>query len=127
MTLQRHLGGYALGGLLQWALEYAVVLALSLWLLPIAPANVIGRICGALLGFWFNGRWTFAGEGHQAGRRAALRFAVAWIALTVVNTACVGAWAHGFDLRSAQIFKPLADLFTAALGFVLSRHWIYRR
>ena len=127
MTLHRHLGGYALSGLLQWALEYTLVLALSHWLLPIAAANVIGRVCGALLGFWINGRWTFVGEDHQTGRRAASRFLLTWCALTVVNTACVGAVAHISGLRSAQMSKPVFDLATAAMGFLLSRHWIYRR
>ena len=37
MTLKRHLGRYAISGLLQWAMEYAVVLALSQWL----PGNYV--------------------------------------------------------------------------------------
>lgn len=127
MSLKRHLGRYALSGLLQWALEYAVVLALSQWLLPIAPANVIGRVCGALFGFWLNGRWTFAGEDFGLGKRAALRFVLVWTAMTVLNTTWVGLIAHRADLRTAQLLKPVGDIITAGLGFLLSRHWVYRR
>lgn len=127
MSLSRHLSRYAISGLLQWTLEYALVLALSQWLLPIAPANIIGRICGALLGFGLNGRWTFVGEGHTAGRRAALRFAAMWIVLTAINTTGVASVAALADLRSAQVLKPAVDLLTAGVGFLLSRHWIYRR
>lgn len=127
MSLKRHLGRYAISGLLQWALEYTVVLALSQWLLPIAPANVIGRVCGALCGFWLNGRWTFAGEDHGLGKRAILRFFLVWAAMTALNTTWVGVTAHYADLHTAQLLKPAGDLLTAGLGFLLSRHWIYRQ
>ena len=86
MSLRRHLGGYAAVGLLQWAVEYAVMLSLSQWVMPVAPANVAGRISGALLGFWLNGKWTFAGDGHHLGTRAARRFLVMWLVLTALNT-----------------------------------------
>ena len=52
MTLRRHLSGYAVIGLLQWLVEYGLMLALSEWVMPVEPANVIGRLCGAVLGFW---------------------------------------------------------------------------
>ena len=66
-------------------------------------------------------------EGHTAGRRAALRFAAVWIVLTAINTTGVASVAELADLRSAQVLKPAVDLLTAGLGFLLSRHWIYRR
>ncbi len=127
MTLKRHLGRYTVSGLLQWIVEYAVVLALSQWLLPIAPANVVGRVSGALFGFWLNGRWTFTGAAYQSGPRAARRFALAWGLQTAINTLWVAAIAHAFDLRTALLLKPPADAVTAGLGFLLSRHWVYRR
>ncbi|MCC7097718.1 MAG: GtrA family protein [Thermomonas sp.] len=127
MTLTRHIRRYAISGLLQWALEYALVLVLSQWLLPIAAANVIGRVCGALFGFWLNGRWTFAGQRHGLSRRAGLRFVLVWIVMTALNTAWVGLIAHHTALRTAQLLKPVGDIITAGLGFLLSRHWVYRR
>lgn len=127
MSLKRHLGGYALVGALQWLLEYAVMLALSQWVMPVEPANVIGRLCGAVLGFWLNGKWTFAGDGTHVGRAAAMRFIAMWVGLTVVNTCIVALLDQHLGLRAAQLLKPAADVGCAGIGFFLSRHWVYRK
>lgn len=126
MSLRRHLGGYAVVGLLQWLVEYAVMLALSQWVMPVAPANVAGRVSGALIGFWLNGKWTFSGEDHQLGFRAARRFLVMWLGLTILNTLAVALIDQRAGLGSAQALKPLVDVMSAAIGFLLSRHWVYR-
>lgn len=127
MSLRRHLGGYTAIGLLQWVVEYGLMLALSEWVMPVAPANVIGRIFGAALGFWLNGKWTFAGDDTHVGRRAFVRFVLMWLALTVLNTWIVHAIDAHFGLRMAQMLKPLADITSGLLGFVLSRHWVYNK
>ena len=127
MTLRRHLGGYAVIGLLQWLVEYGLMLALSEWVMPVEPANVIGRLAGAILGFWLNGQWTFAADDTHVGRHAAMRFFVMWIALTVLNTWIVAHLDDAFGLRTAQLLKPGADLLSGAIGFLLSRHWVYRK
>ena len=59
MTLRRHLGGYAVIGLLQWLVEYGLMLALSEWVMPVEPANVIGRLAGAILGPGSNAAFTW--------------------------------------------------------------------
>lgn len=127
MSLRRHIGGYTAIGLLQWLVEYGLMLALSEWVMPVAPANVIGRLCGAALGFWLNGKWTFAGDDTHVGRRAFMRFVLMWLALTVLNTWIVHAIDAHFGLRMAQLLKPLADICSGLLGFVLSRHWVYNK
>ena len=127
MTLRRHLGGYAVIGLLQWLVEYGLMLALSEWVMPVEPANVIGRLAGACLGFWLNGKWTFAGDDTHVGRHAAMRFVAMLIALTVLNTWIVAHLDDAFGLRAAQVLKPVADLATGGIGFLLSRHWVYRK
>ena len=127
MSLRRHLGGYAVIGIAQWLLEFVLMLALSEWVMPVEPANVIGRIAGAMLGFWLNGKWTFAGEDTHVGRHAALRFGAMWLVLTVVNTWLVASIDHRAGLRMAQLLKPGADLLTGGIGFLLSRHWVYRK
>ena len=127
MTLRRHLGGYTAIGLLQWLVEYGLMLALSEWVMPVEPANVIGRVAGATLGFWLNGKWTFAGDGTHVGRRALTRFVLMWVALTVLNTWIVHAIDAHFGLRMAQLLKPMADLTSGAIGFLLSRHWVYNK
>jgi len=127
MSLKRHFGSYAAIGVLQWVVEYGLMLALSQWVMGVAPANVIGRICGAMLGFWLNGKWTFAGEDTHVGQRAAARFATMWAALTILNTWIVDAIDAHFGLHMAQLLKPGADMLSGSIGFVLSRHWVYKR
>ena len=127
MSLKRHLGGYAAIGVLQWLIEYGLMLALSEWVMPVEPANVIGRLVAALIGFWLNGTWTFAAEHTAVGRRQLLRFIVMWVVLTALNTLIVGLIDTHLGLRAAQLLKPGADALTGGIGFLLSRHWVYNR
>ena len=127
MTLRRHAMSYAAIGLVQWLVEYGLMVVLSRWVMPVEPANVIGRLAGAVLGFWLNGKWTFAGEDTHVGRHAALRFVTMWLGLTVANTWIVAHLDDAFGLRAAQLLKPVADLATGGIGFLLSRHWVYRK
>lgn len=127
MSLRRHLGGYAAIGLAQWLVEYGLMVALSQWVMPVEPANVIGRVAGAMLGFWLNGKWTFAGEDTHVGRHAAARFVAMWLGLTVLNTWIVAHLDDVLGLRMAQLLKPGADLLTGGIGFLLSRHWVYKK
>ena len=127
MTLRRHAMSYAAIGLAQWLLEYGLMLALSEWVMPVEPANVIGRVAGAMLGFWLNGKWTFAGDDTHVGRHAAARFVAMWLALTVLNTWIVAAIDDRYGLGLAQLLKPGADLVSGGVGFLLSRHWVYKK
>jgi len=127
MTLRRHALSYAAIGLLQWLVEYGLMLALFEWVMPVEPANVIGRLAGACLGFWLNGKWTFAGDDTTVGRRALFRFVLMWIALTLLNTWMVGVIDDEFGKRMAQLLKPGADVITGGIGFLLSRHWVYKK
>lgn len=127
MTLRRHAASYAVIGVVQWLVEYGLMLALSQWVMPVEPANVIGRLAGACLGFWLNGKWTFAGDDTHVGRHAAARFVVMWIALTVLNTWIVALIDDQLGLRMAQLLKPGADVVSGGIGFLLSRHWVYKR
>lgn len=126
MTLRRHASYYTGIGILQWVVEYGLMLALSEWVMTIEPANVIGRLCGAALGFWLNGKWTFAGSNTHVGRRQLIRFVLMWIALTILNTWVVAGMDSRFGLRRAQLLKPVADALSGGIGFLLSRHWVYR-
>jgi len=127
MTLRRHAASYAVIGMLQWLVEYGLMLVLSQWFMPVEPANVIGRLAGACIGFWLNGKWTFASDHTHVGRVAAIRFVAMWIALTVLNTWIVAILDDRFGLRAAQLLKPGADLVCGGIGFLLSRHWVYNK
>jgi putative flippase GtrA len=123
--------------MLRQLLAYGVVGALQLvaeWLLfflttaagtPVPLANVLARVAGASLGFWLNGRYTFSGEAPVLSRRAAGRFAVSWITLTLIGTVVVWWLEHQGGLRLAWLGKPVVDLALAAVGFLASKYWIY--
>lgn len=125
--LLRQGGSYFFIGLLQLGVDWAVFVALSALGMAVEPANVLGRISGAALGFWLNGRFTFGGADSALGRRQFARFAVMWIFTTFFGTWAVSHVEQSVGLGWAWLAKPIIDLGLAAVGFLLSRHWIYRR
>ncbi|RPE75834.1 GtrA family protein [Vulcaniibacterium tengchongense] len=127
IPLLRQGGSYFAIGLLQLLVDWATFVALSGLGLAVEPANVAGRIGGALLGFWLNGRFTFAGEGTAVGRRQLARFVLLWLATTAVSTWALTGVERAVGLKWAWFAKPAVDLGLSAAGFLLSRHWVYRR
>ena len=127
MSLSRQGRHYLLIGGVQWLLDWAVMVALSHWGMPVEPANVVGRISGAMLGFWLNGRITFAGDDTFVGRRQFLRFVLMWVLTTVISTWSIGAIDDAVGLKWTWLAKPGVELVLGGLGFLLSRHWVYRR
>ena len=45
----------------------------------------------------------------------------------MLNTWIVAHLDDAFGLRMAQLLKPGADLLSGGIGFLLSRHWVYRK
>jgi putative flippase GtrA len=127
MGLKRQGGSYLLIGGLQWLLDWAVMVALSQAGLPVRQANVVGRICGALMGFWLNGRFTFGADGHGPNRAQLLRFVVMWGVMTVLSTWAIGHIDDYLGRHWAWLAKPLVEAGLGALGFVVSRQWVYKR
>ena len=125
--LARQLIVFGLVGATQVLLDWTVFVALTHAGVPVAPANVVGRICGACLGFWLNGRYTFAAQGRpRLDREHLLRFIVAWVALTALSTVLVALVATRFDLQAAWLAKPAVEAAMAAVGFVVWRQWVFR-
>ena len=127
VSIARQSRNYLFIGGLQWLLDWAVMVALSQAGVPVRQANVIGRICGALFGFWMNGRFTFAGDTTAVGRVQLQRFLMMWIATTVVSTWTIGHVDDYLGLQWAWLAKPLVEIALGVVGFVVSRHWVYRR
>ena len=127
MSVLREGRYYLLIGILQWLLDWGVMVGLSHAGMPVEPANVLGRVSGALLGFWLNGRYTFAAQGRpRLDREHLLRFVAAWTALTVVSTVLVAQVAGHFDLQAAWLAKPAVEALMALVGFFIWRHWVFR-
>ena len=114
-------------GLLQLLLDWVVFVALSGWGVPPATANVLGRVAGAVLGFWLNGRITFAqGDSARLGWHRFLRFAIIWLMLTAISTMLVTWVASQLGLQQAWLAKPLIEAALAVAAFFLWRHVVYR-
>lgn len=128
MNLLRQGRAYLLIGIVQWLLDCGLTIGLGhAGLLPLEAANLCGRVAGASLGFWLNGRITFAGPGHALGPAQLRRFLLMWAGTTALSTALMAGTGHLLGLRGAWLAKPLIEIALAALGFVLPRRWVYRR
>ncbi|TWI06039.1 putative flippase GtrA [Luteimonas cucumeris] len=127
MSLGRQGRHYLVIGGIQWLLDWAVMVALSHFGMHVATANIAGRVSGALLGYWLNGKLTFAGDDTTLGRTQLQRFILMWLCTTVVSTWAMSAIDHHLGLKWAWLAKPGVELVLGVIGFVLSRHWIYKR
>lgn len=127
LRLSHQLLLFILIGAAQVLLDTGVFIASTSLGLMVAAANVLGRTSGACLGYWLNGRYTFAVNGKaRLGGPQLRRFVVAWLALTMLSTLCVAALAAQASLLWAWLAKPAVEALMAAIGFVVWRHWVYR-
>ena len=127
MSLFRQGSQYIAIGLLQLALDWGVFVAATALGLPVAPGNLLGRISGAVLGFWLNGRYTFATHGGQRhGWKRFARFAALWLLMTVISTGLIDWVAQSLGLQYAWLAKPVVELGLATVSFFALRHVVYR-
>ncbi|QHB72830.1 GtrA family protein [Stenotrophomonas sp. 364] len=127
MSLIRQGSRFLLIGLVQLVVDWAVFVGATALGVPTVPANVLGRVCGMLLGFWLNGRYTFAAEGdHRLGWARFARFLALWLLLTAVSTLLVSTAAQQLGLAYAWLAKPVVEGGLAAVSFLLMRRFVYR-
>ena len=126
--LRRQLLGYGAVGGLQLLADWLCFIALTAMGVAVIPSNLAGRVLGASMGFWLNGRFTFAAKGAppRLGRGRLLRFGVFWLAMTALSTAAVQQLDALQGLQGAWLGKPLVDAGLAAMSFVAAKYWIYR-
>ena len=127
MTLTRHARHYTLIGGVQWLVDWGVLVGFTHLGMAVVPANIAGRVAGALLGYWLNGKVTFAGDEHAIGPNQLRRYLMMWMATTAVSTWSLGAIDHWAGLQWAWLAKPAVEAILGVVGFVLSRHWVYRK
>lgn len=126
-TLLRQGAGYGAVGVVQLLLDWALFVGLSAFGAPTVAANLVGRIGGALLGFWLNGIVTFRGAGgSRLGWTRLGRFLLSWAVMTLLSTLAVALLDRHAGLQWAWLAKPVVDALLALCGFVVSRYWIYR-
>ncbi|MDF4002844.1 GtrA family protein [Luteibacter sp. PPL552] len=114
-------------GIIQLVLDWITFVCLTYAGVPATPSNICGRVLGACAGFWLNGKWTFSHEERSVlSQKAMGRFVASWVLTTVLSTLIVSLVNHDHGLHWAWIAKPVADAVLAALGFAISKYWIYR-
>lgn len=126
MSLLRQGRYYLAIGLLQYLLDWGAMVTLSHFGVPVEMANVAGRISGATLGFWLNGRITFASQTGRLGRQQLQRFVLLWLFMTALSTWAIGTIEDAAGLQWAWLAKPAVELVLAAISFMVSRQWVYR-
>lgn len=125
--LFRQGGSFVAVGALQLLVDWLVFVLLTALGVPPVPGNVAARVSGALLGFWLNGRVTFAHDGRaRLGWARFARFLMVWLPLTAVSTLLVAWAAAALGLHLAWLAKPLVEGMLAVLAFFLWRHLVYR-
>lgn len=127
MGILREGVSYGIVGVLQLGVDWGCFVLLSALGIGVVPANITGRIIGALVGFWLNGKATFslALDGGLSLRHL-LRFSLSWGVMTVASTIVIGYMDHAKGLHFTWLVKPVADAVLALLGFTVSKYWIYR-
>jgi len=127
MSLGRHARHYLLVGILQWLVDWGVMVLATHQGMQVEAGNVVGRVSGALLGYWLNGKLTFAGEDTTLGRTQLGRFVLMWAGTTIASTLALGAIDDVAGLKWAWLAKPGVEIVLGGVGFFLSRHWVYRK
>jgi putative flippase GtrA len=114
-------------GAIQVIIDSTTYIALTQLGVATPPANICGRIMGALFGFWLNGRVTFARNEQPQLRQRFARYLILWIVLTAISTTALVTIAHNGGLARTWWCKPLIEIALGVTSFLLSRHWVYRR
>ncbi len=119
--------GYALVGGVQLLADWLLFVVLTGLGLGVVPGNLLARVAGASLGFWLNGRYTFARNGQpRLGTRQLGRFTFLWLVTTTASTLAVHVLDQAQGLQAAWLGKPMVDALLAGAGFLASKYWIYR-
>lgn len=127
MSIVKQGVSYGFVGVVQIGVDWLTFISLTQLGILTGPANIAGRIVGAALGFWLNGRFTFAGDSARpVSSNHAIKFMVSWMITTLLSTGAVILAAHTKGLHMAWVVKPVADLVLAAVGFLASKYWIYK-
>jgi putative flippase GtrA len=120
--LLTQLGQFSLVGVSNTAISF-VVFAAQRWAGTPAPAAAaLGFIAGALNGYWWNGRWTFAGGGR---RRSVVRYGVVQGAGAGLSALVVAA-ATSSGLEPNLAFVASMVVVTSTT-FVANRWWAFAR
>jgi putative flippase GtrA len=114
------LARFSLVGVSNTAISFVVYLGLDRLHTPSPAAAPIAFLAGALNGYWWNARWTFAGSGR---RRSVVRYGVVQGAGAGASSLLVFAGKEA-GLSSVIAFVAALVVVTATT-FVANRYWSF--
>ncbi|MEO6967654.1 MAG: GtrA family protein [Rhodanobacteraceae bacterium] len=117
--------GFCLVGGAEFVLDWAVLVGLSAVGMPVAIANAFGRLAGACLGYWANGRFTFRANARM-GWKAIARSAFLFVTTTIVSSWALEVAAAYHGLLGAWLLKPAVEAVLGVVCFFASKYWVYR-
>ena len=98
--------------------------------IPTERANVISRLCAAVIGFLLNRYLTFQNRNETLSRLgfSMARFVILWIALTVLSTASIMLLETIFGAGTGNKigYKIGVEAVLAVLSFFAAKYWVYR-
>ena len=98
--------------------------------IPTERANVVSRLCAAVIGFLLNRYVTFQNRNETLSRLgfSMARFVILWIALTIVSTASIMLLAAVFGAGTGNKigYKIAVEAVLAVLSFFAAKYWVYR-
>jgi putative flippase GtrA len=120
--LLTQLGQFSLVGVSNTAISFVVFAALRWASSPAPAAAAVGFIAGALNGYWWNGRWTFAGGGR---RRSLVRYGAVQGAGAGMSALLVAA---GTSVGLAPFLAFVASMVVVtSTTFVANRSWAFAK
>ena len=118
---------YGIIGLTQLAVDWAIFSLVHAFTGATVASNLIGRASAAGLGFWLNGRYTFAAGGvPRLGGERLVRYVIAWLTVTAMSTLAMAGVEAQFGASALYWAKPVVELVLAGVSFLGARYWVYR-
>lgn len=118
---------YGLAGGLALMLDWAAFVVLTWIGIPAIQANILARLCGALVAYLLNGVFTFRDvEGSKLGWHRFRRYLATWCVMTIASTWAIQVVEQAAGLQWAWLAKPAVEGVLAAITFVVYRAWIYK-
>ena len=98
--------------------------------IPTERANVVSRLCAAVIGFLLNRYLTFQNRNETLSRLgfSMARFVILWLALTILSTASIMLLAavFGAGIGNKIGYKIAVEAVLAVLSFFAAKYWVYR-